>query len=178
MKKIFSLIVMLCALFCITSVSMAGENETAEKKTKIDVFPQPYSTSDLYGYWFDTNNTPEVRILKLMILAPNGVARDALLIELGDNVEEIKQESLWKFDPNSSVLTQEVTKMTYTINGKIEPIDFGEVEPVKVSVTIKKRGDDIFMNTVSDDGTVETYQKITKEMKDKIHQKAKENARK
>ncbi|MDE5306836.1 hypothetical protein PY546_09630 [Providencia stuartii] len=68
--------------------------------------------------------------------------------------------------------------MTYTINGKIEPIDFGEVEPVKVSVTIKKRGDDIFMNTVSDDGTVETYQKITKEMKDKIHQKAKENARK
>lgn len=49
--------------------------------------------------------------------------------------------------------------MTYTINGKIEPIDFGEVEPVKVSVTIKKRGDDIFMNTVSDDGTVETYQK-------------------
>lgn len=34
------------------------------------------------------------------------------------------------------------------------------------------------MNTVSDDGTVETYQKITKEMKDKIHQKAKENARK
>lgn len=102
------------------------------------MFPQPYSTSDLYGYWFDTNNTPEVRILKLMILAPNGVARDALLIELGDNVEEIKQESLWKFDPNSSVLTQEVTKMTYTINGKIEPIDFGEVEPVKVSVTIKK----------------------------------------
>ena len=113
-----------------------------------------------------------------MILAPNGVARDALLIELGDNVEEIKQESLQKFDPNSSVLTQKVTKMTYTINGKIEPIDFGEVEPVKVSVTIKKRGDDIFMNTVSDDGTVETYQKITKEMKDKIHQKAKENARK
>ncbi len=174
MKKALSSIALLFVLPCIFSVSVADTNN---KIQKIEKLPQPYSESDLYGYWFDAYNTPEIKILKLMILAPDGVAIDSLLIQAENDVEEVKQESRWRFDPKSSVLTQEVTSMTYTINGKVEPKDLGKIEPVKVSVVIQKSGDDIYMGTVSSDGTLEIYQKITKAMKDEIHKKAHENVR-
>lgn len=175
MKKVFFLIIVLLALPCISSVSIADANVETEKKTKIEKLPPPYSASDLYGYWFDVNNTSEISILKWMDLGQDGVAIDSLLIQVGDNVEEIKQESLWKFDPKASLLTQEITNITHTINGKIEPNDFGDVEPVKVFVTIRKRGGDIFLGLVSADGTLNIYQKITEEMKSEIHKKAQEN---
>ncbi len=65
-----------------------------------------------------------------------------------------------------------ITNITYKINGKIDPEDIGEIEPVKVSVTIKKRGSDIFIGIVSDGETLVIYQKITAEMRDEIHKKA------
>ncbi|WP_193017307.1 hypothetical protein [Proteus sp. FME41] len=41
-----------------------------------------------------------------------------------------------------------------------------------MSVTIKKRGSDIFIGIVSDGETLVIYQKITAEMRDEIHKKA------
>ncbi|MDV5228178.1 hypothetical protein RZ760_019880 [Providencia rettgeri] len=114
----------------------------------------------------------------MMSFAPNGTAVDSLRIQVGDNVEEIKQDSTWKFDVKSSILMQKITKITYKINGKIEPKIFGDIEPVKVSVIIQKRGKDIFMGLARDDGTLEIYQKITAEMRDEIHKKAQENTQK
>lgn len=178
MKKIFLSLVILFAFSCTPNVSIADADLDIEEGIKIETIPQPYSESDLYGYWIDVNNTQEIKILKMMSLAPNGTAVDSLRIQVVDNVEEIKQDSTWKFDVKSSILMQKITKITYKINGKIEPKNFGDIEPVKVSVIIQKRGKDIFMGLARDDGTLEIYQKITAEMRDEIHKKAQKNNQK
>ncbi|QNH64596.1 hypothetical protein H7F13_11205 [Proteus vulgaris] len=175
MKKTLPLIVMLIVFTCISRISIADVAQNTEEEAVVEALPKPYSESDLYGYWMDAINTQEVKILKLMVLFPNNEAIDSLLVHSGDDVEEVKQFSKWKFNPESSVLTQDVTNITYKLNGKIEPKDFGEIEPVKVSVTFKQMGNNIFMATVTDDGTLEIYQKITAEMRDEIHKKAQEN---
>ncbi|WP_404460759.1 hypothetical protein [Providencia rettgeri] len=175
MKKTLPLIAILLVFTCISRISIADAVKNTEREAVVEALPKPYLDNDLYGYWYGVNNTPEVNVLILMSLAPNGDAVDSLLVQVGNDVEEVRQDSRWKFNSESSVLTQDITNITYKLNGKVKPKEFGEIEPVKVSVTLKKIGNDILMATISDDGTLAIYKKITAEMRDEIHRKAKEN---